>query len=199
MSDKPFLEFRDPQEMASMFSTEHGLTMKELVEAKFDHSISEVRKMLFSLPKEEMDFVFLYFIIGKTQEEIADIYGRSQGDISYRINRILKRLRFTFSLPKINYTKMREDLNFLSKEELDILQFMSKSSSQTVTGKKVGISQGRVRYKFLNSLDEIKNRLGPDNTYVKYFEKVSQNFNILRALASRDYENEEYMDYLGTA
>lgn len=75
-------------------------------------AIANVQEMLARLPARESDYLELYYIQGKTQKEIAQIFGVKQNSVSWRLNRAIERVRFLESLPKV---EARELEDFLSR------------------------------------------------------------------------------------
>jgi hypothetical protein len=183
-----------------MYSNEDALTLKDFIAPRFNISFEELRPLIQTLPKMERDLLYLYFFVQKSQEEIAVLFGLTQGGVSYRIKRTIQRLQFILSLPPVDFQEMQTDLlKVLSEEQVKLLCLMSKSSSQTVTGVLTGLSQGRVRYRFLKAIELLKSSADVQprfKVYVEYFTKISENFNILRVLASKDYKDVDFMESL---
>lgn len=73
--------------------------------------IANVQEILARLPARDSDYLALYYVHGKTQSEIAQIFGVTQGTVSVRLKFIIERVRFLESLPKIEARDLEENLS----------------------------------------------------------------------------------------
>ena len=65
-------------------------------------------KVLLAHPDvtREIDLIYMYFILGKGQKQMARILGITQGAVSLRLRKAIKRLQFLANLPKIDPEEM---------------------------------------------------------------------------------------------
>jgi len=171
--------------MESRFANEDGLSyvdsiFEEPTEADLE-KIQLVREILPLLPPREADFVELYYFKKLRQTDIADIFGVSQPTVCYRLSRAASRIRFLLGLPRVEVEVMEADLTGLLTDNLDvqIMLLMWKTTCQSEVAKRLGVSQGLVRHRFLRTVNRMKG-----NTcylsYVQLFEYISSKLNILR-------------------
>lgn len=114
----------DPAEMASRFAAaedprfDDELDLESVSEedvAAFFSSTgndfeSKVAPLLDRIPERESDLIYLYFIQGKRQADIAEIFGVTQAAVSYRLDRGIKRIQFLLSIPQVLEEELRRDL-----------------------------------------------------------------------------------------
>ncbi|MBD3261308.1 MAG: hypothetical protein GF334_06420 [Candidatus Altiarchaeales archaeon] len=67
---------------------------------------------------------------------------------------------------------------------------MFETTCQSEVAKRMGVSQGLVRHRFIRSIDKMKNVSGMEK-YVRLFNFVSQNLNILREVRRSSQEPNE--------
>ncbi len=116
----------DPAEMASRFAAADDPRFEEdlddLVEAVSEEDVAaffsstgndfenKVAPLLDRIPERESDLIYLYFIQGKRQADIAEIFGVTQAAVSYRLDRGIKRIQFLLSIPQVSEEELRRDL-----------------------------------------------------------------------------------------
>jgi hypothetical protein len=64
-------------------------------------------------------------------------------------------------------------------------------------GNEVGLTQGKVRYRFIKSLDRIREAAKTRPVFKVYehiFERIASNFNILRSLDTQERWAEKFVD-----
>lgn len=194
-----FLIPMDPFEMAYRFQTDDRLLSHSVSVEKRKEALAQVQEALNILPKRERDMLELYYFFGKDQVEIGKVFNVTQGDVSYRIARSVKRIQFYLSLHKICIRRMARDLERVLPDELHvkIMVGMHRTTSQTAVAKQIGLSQGKVRYRFIRSLkliEEAGKRLPVYRIYLENFEKISNNFNILRSLEVQERWKDKFED-----
>lgn len=175
----------DPTEMESRFSEESGLGFMDSVftepteedQAQIEH----IRAVLDQLPPREADFIELYYFKKLRQTDIAEIFRVSQPTVCYRLARAADRIRFLMNLPRIDKDQMTQDMVGFLDDPLDvqIMTLMWETTCQSEVAKRLGVSQGLVRHRFLRSLGRMKS----SPRYMKYvalFDYISANLNILR-------------------
>jgi DNA-directed RNA polymerase specialized sigma24 family protein len=143
--------------------------------------ISKVKAIMESLPPIEYDFIDLYFFRHLKQTDIAAIFGVSQPTVCYRLQRAINRIKFLLQLPQVDHNEMRRDLGrFLSDPmDIDIMVYMYDTTCQSEAAKRLGVSQGLVRHRFIRTID----RMGRNESmsfYADLFAMIAQNLNILR-------------------
>lgn len=104
-----FVKNIDPIEFARRFSGDDRLPI-EGEKIKLKGSITQVKELLSKIPPREIDLIYMYFILGKGQKQMARILGITQGAVSLRLRKAIKRLQFLANLPKVDVDEMCEDL-----------------------------------------------------------------------------------------
>lgn len=252
-----FIQNIDPQEFASRFSYTEDIETGEIINCdKIDldryvkvdlgFSFADLLPYLERLPYREQDLISMYFQLNKDQAEIAKIFNISQGAVSHRIRKALKRLQFLVALPEISLEEMTFDLtsffykegteifcknckeSFLgnhticpgfkkdiNKEEIidsqgnkikcgskelilnldvQIMVLMWETSCQSVVRDKLGLSQIKVRHKFLKNIEKLEKAEKENsfwNKYVKGFNLLKENYNILREVQLPKWKNRQ--------
>jgi DNA-directed RNA polymerase specialized sigma24 family protein len=175
----------DPAEMESRFSEGSGLGYLDsiLIEPTEDdqEQIDHVRAVLDQLPPREADFVDLYYFKRLRQTDIAAIFGVSQPTVCYRLARAADRIRFLINLPRVEKEDMEKDLAGFLSDPLDvqIMIQMWVTTCQSEVAKRLGVSQGLVRHRFLRALTQMRQNAKLVK-YVVLFTYISANLNILR-------------------
>lgn len=143
--------------------------------------LDKVRLMLDALPPIEADFVDLYFFRHIKQTDIAEIFGVSQPTVCYRLQRAIQRIRYLLGVPHVDLATLRRDLeSFLSDPmDVDIMIYMYQYSCQSEAAKRLGVTQGLVRHRFIRSIDRM-DKCPAMHFYASVFTLVSNNLNILR-------------------
>lgn len=152
----------DPFEIENRFSNEKAFFFDE--EDAWTHD--DVEPFLDRLPEREKDLIEMYYTAQKKQKEIADFFGVTQGAISHRLSRARKRLKFLRNMPKIN-GDMRKILEpHFDSFEIDIIEFMIKTTCQSKTAELMNekhglhggekMTQVKIRHKLYRCLDRMK-------------------------------------------
>ena len=175
----------DPSEMENRFATEDGLAYMDSIftepTSQDRARIELVKQAMDSLPPREADFVELYYFRRLRQSDIAAIFSVSQPTVCYRLARAAARIRFLLHLPEIDREKMQKELTGFLSDPLDvrILLLMWETTCQSEAAKRLGVSQGLVRHRFLRAVAQMRaNRRF--RRYVKLFDYIAANLNILR-------------------
>lgn len=176
----------DPQDMERQFSTEDSLahldcTGTEYMSESRTSQLAEVRAVLDSIPPREADFVELYFFKRVRQTAIADIFNVSQPTVCYRLQRAAARIKYLLGLPEHDLGEMRVELSKVLGDpvDVDVMIGMVETTCQSEVAKRMGVSQGFVRHRFLRTIAALEQMPGMDG-YVAVFKHVSGNLNILR-------------------
>lgn len=143
--------------------------------------IDRVRKLLDQLPVIEADFIDLYFFRHVRQTDIATIFGVSQPTVCYRLQRAIQRIKYLLEVPKIDPNELRNDLKrfFTDPVDIEILVLMYETTCQSETAKRLGVTQGFVRHRFIRSTRRMNNH-PTMSFYGNIFNAVSENLNLLR-------------------
>jgi len=186
----------DSSELEGRFSNENKM---EYLSSSFPYTFKDLEPYLEMLPKKEYDLIFMYYVLKKEQKEIAKILRLTQGGVSHRISRAKARLKFLVKVPKFNEEELFEDLDDLFEElDLKILWGLYETTCQSEVAKKVGMTQSRIRHRFMKNL-EILDKVKHVDTYTKYFDAFklisNNNFNILREIRLPKWESKR-LDYI---
>lgn len=124
------------------------------------------KKILNVLPTHEKVVYELYFHERVKQAHIAKFMKVTQGAISHRLKKSMKRLRYTFTSPTLTTEEKRHSRNVLTSFIYDLCLFMAQTTCQTevaellnekykLTGKNK-MNQVKVRYKFNKTINKLK-------------------------------------------
>lgn len=184
----------DPSILESRFSDDDGLAYADSVFSEMGEDDSaqmdRVKSVVEQLPPREADFVDLYYFKRLKQTEIASIFGVSQPTVCYRLSRAADRIRFLLNTPAMDDSIMTNDLSGFLSDPLDvqIMILMWKTTCQSEVAKRLGVSQGLVRHRFLRSLS----RMRPNIKFAKHvavFDCVFSNLNIMREVQRADFDD----------
>jgi len=175
----------DPSSIESQFSNEDGLSQMESVFTEPSEEslvkIERVRGMLDQLPPREADFVDLYFFRHLNQTDIATIFGVSQPTVCYRLKRATSRIQFLLQLPAITKPELEEAMSGFLPDPLDaqIMVLMWETTCQSEVAKRLGVTQGLVRHRFIRAVKRMKDH---DQLLklAEMFDTIADNLNILR-------------------
>lgn len=152
----------DPTEIESRFSVEDGMAFMASVftEPTDDdlEQIETIRSIMEALPAREADFVDLYYFRRKKQTEIAFIFGCSQPTVCYRLQRATARIQFLLQIPHVEESELLRDMEAFLTDPLDvkIMMLMWSTTCQSEAAKQLGITQGKVRHRFLRTLNRMR-------------------------------------------
>lgn len=143
--------------------------------------LERVKTILVNLPPIEADFIDLYFFRHIKQTDIAKIFGVSQPTVCYRLQRAIERIKYLLEVPHVELADLRQVLSaFLTDPmDVDIMVYMYETTCQSEAAKRLGVSQGLVRHRFIRTIDKMSK--SPDmQFYANVFNLVARNLNILR-------------------
>ena len=175
----------DPTEIETRFSNEDGISALDSIFTEPDdealEKIDRIKRILGDLPPREADFIDLYYFRHLKQTDIASIFNVSQPTVCYRLQRATARIQFILELPDICRNKLVDDLRkFLSDPlDVDIMSLMFDTTCQSEVAKRLGVSQGLVRHRFIRSIKRMSNNARMMD-YATLFTTISENLNILR-------------------
>lgn len=150
-----YIQTLDPQELASRFSTTDIFEpLPEVDDAWKDMHLDKIKAVMDRLPDREADLIRLYFFLSKRQTDIAEIFGITQAAVSYRLKRALDRIRFLIEMPDVSREEIFAHLSpyFPAAIDAQIFVEMFGSTCQSEVAAILGISQGRVRHRFIANL-----------------------------------------------
>lgn len=192
-----FVQSIDSTELESRFSTEDRIPFF----GPSKYSLDDIKPYLAMLPKKEADLILMYHVLKKDQKEIAKILNLSQGGVSHRIARARERLRFLISIPKFTRNELFEELKSVIEEEIDLIIMweLYRTTCQSQVAEIVGMTQSRVRHRFMKCLRILEERSKIAKELERYFDaftKISKNFNILHeiSLPKWAHKNKDYKD-----
>ena len=175
----------DPVDIETRFSNEHSLSNLDSVLTEPDEEnlvlMERVAEIMETLPPREADFIDLYFFRHLKQTAIAMIFNVSQPTVCYRLQRATARIQFILQLPRIEVLMLKADLQGFLSDPLDveIMLYMYKTTCQSEVAKRLGVSQGLVRHRFIRTIK----RMGDNERmcfYALLFQNIAENLNILR-------------------
>jgi predicted transcriptional regulator len=175
----------DPSDLEARYSEDDSLAQLDSIftEPTEDDlaQIEEIRDVLDHLPPREADFIDLYYFRKLRQTDIATIFGVSQPTVCYRSTRAAARVRFLLERPVFDQDVLISDLTGFLMDPLDIqiMLLMWQTTCQSEVAKRLGVTQGLVRHRFLRSVNHMRGNPSLDK-YVKLFDYITDNLNILR-------------------
>lgn len=185
----------DPSEIETRYSVEDGMAyMASIFTEPSDEALEQIatiKRLMDDLPPLEADFIDLYFFRGFKQTDIASIFGVSQPTVCYRLKRAASRIQFLLQMPTVNERALEGTLPELLEDGLDvnIMRMMRETTCQSEVAKRLGVSQGLVRHRFIRSVNRMRN-IPTMTSFVKLYDFISANLNILREVQRPADENQ---------
>ncbi len=185
----------DPSELEARFAIEDGMAyMASIFTEPSEEAVERigtVMEIMELLPPREADFIDLYFFRGFKQTDIAAIFEVSQPTVCYRLKRATARIQFLLQMPQIEDSTLGGVLQRVLDDPLDvqIMFLMRETTCQSEVAKRLGVSQGLVRHRFIRSVNRM--RKYPElESYVDLYDFISANLNILREVQRPAYERQ---------
>jgi len=175
----------DPNDIETRFSNEDSMSHMASVFTEPDEEslakIERVRALLDQLPPREADFVDLYYFRHLNQTDIANIFGVSQPTVCYRLKRATDRIQFLLRLPDITKPELEEAMTGFLPDPLDakIMVLMWETTCQSEVAKRLGVTQGLVRHRFIRAVKRMKTHDDLADL-AAMFDTIAANLNILR-------------------
>jgi len=176
----------DPAELEARYSVDDLMdfiesTVNDEPSEEAQRNLERIREIIEDLPPREADFVELYFFRHLKQTDIANIFKVSQPTVCYRLQRATLRIQFMLSLPDVTAEEIEEAMRgFLSDpKDVEIMVLMYKTTCQSEVAKRLGVTQGLVRHRFMRATQKMQNN-DEMGTYAQVFDAISRNLNILR-------------------
>jgi hypothetical protein len=106
----------------------------------------------------EADMVELHLLKGVPQSALGKIFGYTQPNIHYRVNRAIDRIRVLMQVPIFEEEELLRILSqyFTDTKDIKVMVLLYLYSSQSHAARVIGESQGKVRYRFLRCLNAMK-------------------------------------------
>lgn len=196
-----FVRGMDPLEIEKRFSADRIIKF-ESSETQYKDFLPYINK----LPPKEKDLVFLYYVKGKKQKEIAKIFSVTQGAVSHRLSRANKRLKFLRDMPKLNCDIETILLEYFNKIEIDIIKCMIETTCQSMTAKILNekynlkgndkMTQIKVRHRFEKSIVKLKKlrRKNKDlDICYKLLKYVRDNLYMLHEVVLPHFKKSDYV------
>lgn len=175
----------DPHSLQSSFSNEDSMAhLDSIFTDPTDEDLTKINRIqdfMEDIPAREADFLSLYYFQHMNQTGIAKLFGVSQPTVCYRLQRAAKRIRFLLELPDLPLDVVTEHMLNFFPDPVDawILIHMWETTCQSEAASRLGITQGKVRHRFMRSLDRLA-VADKMQTYATVFKNVAANLNILR-------------------
>lgn len=131
--------------------------------------------------KEERDFIYLNIILGKSQVELAEFFGKTQPALCNDSNRIKKEIKIIMNLKDQSQKVLQflikdgTGLNYFTRE---ILLVFYNSMSVTKTARIMGLNSMLCRARIEEAIEKLK-ELGWDEIY-SYFQYILENLNKIK-------------------
>jgi len=175
----------DPLIMERIFTDENSLshlpTSSEDVSEETMERLQSVFHHMSRISPLEADLVELHFLKGISQKMLGKIFGYTQPNIHYRLERGKKRLLVLMGLPEYDSEYLEKRLRGFLTDDKDIrvMTLIYKYSSQSKVAEFVNESQGKVRYRFLRCLKSLSQSPCHQDLYEAY-SKLEKNLTLLR-------------------
>lgn len=133
-----------------------------------------------------------YTLEGLSQTEIAKTLNMTQPAVNYNLRRGMERITYILNRPGIDLPKLRGDMQILGVDptDIDLVALYLETTCQSDVAKKLGVTQGFVRYRLLRTktLLEKGAQENPDvyTTPLGLLNTALENTNILHPLTSID-------------
>lgn len=175
----------DPNDIETRFSNEDALSAMASVFTEPDEEalakIDRIHDLLDLLPPREADFIDLYFFRHINQTDIARIFGVSQPTVCYRLKRAIERIQFLLQLPPVTKPQIEEAMHdfFSDPRDAMIMILMWETTCQSEVAKRLGVTQGLVRHRFMRGVKRMKDREDLAEM-ARMYNTIAENLNILR-------------------
>lgn len=143
--------------------------------------VKMLQPFLSFLNPRDRDVLYLIFLSGKRQTDVASVLGRTQPALCYDIRRIKQRLSFIsylHSVFDIFYNFIVNEDNIFRPKEIEVFSLMYYCTSFTVAAQILGAKQVDIR----NNYDEYLQRMKRNKLWEVYevFQAIRHNLNIVK-------------------
>ena len=153
--------------------------------SQFRETLKSYSSYVNRLPLTERQIYDYYVVRGMNQKEIAKILNMTQGGISSRVKRLLRRIDFLKRLEVYDILSIDQDLSSLFNIfEIELLKGMLETTNQSETARRLNVlfnlqgnramNQIKVRYRFNKYLEKLK-----DTKYYDLFMLIYNNLYML--------------------
>ena len=147
----------DQKLMEQIFSDSQGLHTCPTPNYVSDDQIEKIHSILEHMSRVspvEADMVELHLLHGLSQAYLGKIFGYTQPNVHYRVNRGLERLKIYSQITIYEEAELRELLSsfFIDSKDIEVLVLLYTYSSQSYVARLLGDTQGKIRYRYLKCL-----------------------------------------------
>jgi hypothetical protein len=176
----------DQKLMEQIFSDSQGLHTCPTPNYVSEDQIEKIHSILEHMSKVspvEADMVELHLLHGLSQAYLGKIFGYTQPNVHYRVNRGLERLRVYAQMTIFEEAELREILSgfFIDSKDIEVLVLLYTYSSQSYVARLLGDTQGKIRYRHLKCLKAMEQSPKLHEVY-NTFKVISENITLLRVL-----------------
>jgi hypothetical protein len=176
----------DQKLMEQIFSDQQGLhtcpTPRHISDEQKE-KIFNILDHMSRISPVEADMVELHLLHGLSQAYLGKIFGYTQPNVHYRVNRGIERLKIYAQIGLYEEHELREKLKgfFTDPKDIEVLVLLYLYSSQSYVARIIGDTQGKVRYRYLKCLKAMEHSPNLTEVY-KTFKLISENITLLRVL-----------------
>lgn len=176
----------DQQLMEQIFSDSQGLHTCPSSNYVSESQVEKIHTILEHMSKVspvEADMVELHLLHGLSQAYLGKIFGYTQPNVHYRVNRGLDRLKVYAQITIYEEDDLRKILSgfFIDNKDIEVLVLLYTYSSQSYVARLLGDTQGKIRYRYLKCLKAMEQSPKLNDVY-KTFKVISENITLLRVL-----------------
>lgn len=152
----------DPFEIQNRFSSDKNSFYK-LQSSQF--RLEDYQEFISRLPQREQDLIEMYCRARKKQKEIAAFFGVTQGAVSHRLCRAIRRLEFLRDMPKVEGDLGELLAGHFESFDIDVIQTMIETTCQsrtaTILNKRHSLrgdkqmTQVKVRHRFERAIGKL--------------------------------------------
>jgi len=180
----------DAKLMEEIFSNGQGLDSLPSASFVAPHKALQVQEILEHMSyisPIEADMVELHLLKGVSQALLGKIFGYTQPNIHYRINRGIERLKVYLKISLYTEEELRSRLSgfFTDKKDIDVLVYLYIHSSQSHVARMLGDTQGKVRYRFLKCMESLSQAPSLEDIYLS-MKTVGDNLTLLRSDSDKE-------------
>lgn len=175
----------DPRELDRY--TKNSIPKRRKINREVQNNLQLLRRALHGLPPRELMMIFETKVLENEQDEICCLYNVRQSNISYRLDRATKRIKFFFLLNQMMSESEFRRLLIQAKFNDRVIRTLlgvCKTTSQTATAKAFGATQGNVRHVFISASAKLTERC-PESMALEVLELVDKHFNLLRSIETQ--------------
>lgn len=152
----------DPLEIQNRFSSDK-YSFYKLQSSQF--RLEDYQEFISRLPQREQDLIEMYCRARKKQKEIAAFFGVTQGAVSHRLCRAIRRLEFLRDMPKVEGDVAELLADHFDPFDIDVIQTMIETTCQSRTAAILNkrhrlrgdrqMTQVKVRHRFERAISKL--------------------------------------------